>query len=205
MITPSTSRNEAEMTDNVLGSPDTWLDEHGAALYKYALMHTRDEHKAEEAVQETLLAALQSRDRFTGGASPRTWLIGILKHKIMDMFRRDVREVQLEPSDAEAYLDDEEVDALFVPNGHWQNKPSDWGNPEELLERGQLMIILQRCLDALPPRLARLFMLREVMEENSAHICQELAITPTNLWTMLYRARLGLRQCLDKSWVGNQG
>jgi len=193
------------MTDNVLGSPDTWLDEHGAALYKYALMHTRDEHKAEEAVQETLLAALQSRDRFTGGASPRTWLIGILKHKIMDMFRRDVREVQLEPSDAEAYLDDEEVDALFVPNGHWQNKPSDWGNPEELLERGQLMIILQRCLDALPPRLARLFMLREVMEENSAHICQELAITPTNLWTMLYRARLGLRQCLDKSWVGNQG
>jgi RNA polymerase sigma-70 factor (ECF subfamily) len=65
------------------------------------------------------------------------------------------------------------------------------------------MEILQRCLDALPPRLARLFMLREVMEEDSENICQELAITPTNLWTMLYRARLGLRQCLDRNWVGN--
>ncbi|MDP1904800.1 MAG: sigma-70 family RNA polymerase sigma factor [Pseudomonadota bacterium] len=195
------------MNENVLGSPDAWLDEHGAALYKYALVHTRDEHKAEEAVQETLLAALQARDRFSGGASARTWLIGILKHKIMDMFRHDAREVQLEdPDDAEDIDADTHphvTDAMFASDGHWHNRLSDWGNPEELLERGQFMAILQRCLDALPPRLARLFMLREVMEENSENICQELAITPTNLWTMLYRARLGLRQCLDRNWVGH--
>ncbi|OIO77788.1 MAG: hypothetical protein AUJ86_07525 [Hydrogenophilaceae bacterium CG1_02_62_390] len=187
------------MNKNTLGSPDTWLDEHGAALYKYALMHTRDEHKAEEAVQETLLAALESRDRFAGDASPRTWLIGILKHKVMDMFRHDAREVQLaDPDDAE----DAQVEDNFAANGHWRNMPSDWGNPEELLERGQFMTILQRCLDALPPRLSKLFMLREVMEEDTETICQDLAITPTNLWTMLYRARLGLRQCLDRNWVG---
>lgn len=185
------------------GAPELWLDQHGAALYKYALVHTRDEHKAEEAVQETLLAALQARDRYAGGASVRTWLIGILKHKIMDMFRRDAREMQLEAADAEASLDDDEVDAMFAPDGHWRHAPADWGNPEDLLERGQFMNILQRCLDALPPRLARLFMLREVMEEKTDNICQELAITPTNLWTMLYRARLGLRQCLDRNWVGN--
>jgi len=187
------------LNKNTLGSPDTWLDEHGAALYKYALMHTRDEHKAEEAVQETLLAALESRDRFAGDASPRTWLIGILKHKVMDMFRHDAREVQLaDPDDAE----DAQVEDNFAANGHWRNMPSDWGNPEELLERGQFMTILQRCLDALPPRLSKLFMLREVMEEDTETICQDLAITPTNLWTMLYRARLGLRQCLDRNWVG---
>ncbi|NCS64631.1 MAG: RNA polymerase subunit sigma [Hydrogenophilales bacterium CG03_land_8_20_14_0_80_62_28] len=162
-------------------------------------MHTRDEHKAEEAVQETLLAALESRDRFAGDASPRTWLIGILKHKVMDMFRHDAREVQLaDPDDAE----DAQVEDNFAANGHWRNMPSDWGNPEELLERGQFMTILQRCLDALPPRLSKLFMLREVMEEDTETICQDLAITPTNLWTMLYRARLGLRQCLDRNWVG---
>ena len=191
------------MTDNTLGSPDTWLDEHGAALYKYALIQTRDQHKAEEAVQETLLAALQGRDRYAGGASARTWLIGILKHKIIDMFRHDAREVQLESPDEETYLDEDEIDAMFIPDGHWCVKTAEWGNPEDLLERGQFMEILQRCLDALPPRLARLFMLREVMEEDSENICQELAITPTNLWTMLYRARLGLRQCLDRNWVGH--
>jgi len=197
------SPKEAELNANALGSPDTWLDEHGAALYKYALVHTRDAYKAEEAVQETLLAALQARDRFSGSASVRTWLIGILKHKIMDMFRHEAREVQLEDPDDAEEIDGNATDALFASDGHWRNRISDWGNPEELLERGQFMAILQRCLDALPPRLARLFMLREVMEENSENICQELAITPTNLWTMLYRARLGLRQCLDRNGVGN--
>ena len=191
------------MTDNALGSPDTWLDVHGAALYKYALVHTRDEHKAEEAVQETLLAALQGRNRYAGGASARTWLIGILKHKIMDMFRHDAREVQLDEADDLDDADEIRTEDNFAADGHWRNRLADWGNPEELLERGQFMTILQRCLDALPPRLARLFLLREVMEENTENICQELAITSTNLWTMLYRARLGLRQCLDRNWVGN--
>ncbi|MFA5082747.1 MAG: sigma-70 family RNA polymerase sigma factor [Hydrogenophilaceae bacterium] len=186
------------MTENALGTPDTWLDEHGAALYKYALVHTRDQHRAEEVVQETLLAALQAQDRYAGGASVRTWLIGILKHKIMDQFRRDAREVPLDDADEPDGASEEES---FDLTGHWRNAPSDWGNPEEMLERGQFMAILQRCLEVLPPRLARLFMLREVMEEDSENICQEMAITPTNLWTMLYRARMGLRQCLDRNWA----
>ncbi len=191
------------MNESALGSPDAWLDQHGAALYKYALVHTRDEYKAEEAVQETLLAALQARDRYAGGAAPRTWLIGILKHKIMDMFRHDAREVQLDEPDDLEEADEMRTEDNFASNGHWKNRLSDWGSPEELLERDQFMIILQRCLDTLPPRHARLFMLHAVMEESSENICQELAITPTNLWTMLYRARLGLRQCLDRNWVGN--
>lgn len=189
------------MNETVLSSPDTWLDEHGGALYKYALLHTRDEHKAEEAVQETLLAALQARERYGGGASVRTWLIGILKHKIMDMFRHDAREVALDEPDelaGEAALEDN-----FAPDGHWSLRLADWGDPERALEGSQFLAILQRCLEALPPRLARLFMLREVMEESTEIICKELAITPTNLWTMLHRGRLGLRQCLDRNWVGD--
>jgi RNA polymerase sigma-70 factor, ECF subfamily len=184
------------------GSPDAWLDEHGGALYRYALAQTRDPHQAEEAVQETLLAALQARDRFAGGASVRTWLIGILKHKVMDLFRRQAREVQLDdPDDLEA-PDGSSAEDDFEPSGHWRNRPADWGNPEEILERGQFMAILQRCLDALPERLSRLFWLREVMEEDTETICQDMTITPTNLWTMLYRARTGLRRCLDRNWVG---
>lgn len=189
------------MNENELSSPDTWLDEHGGALYKYALLHTRDEHKAEEAVQEALLAALQARDRYSGGASVRTWLIGILKHKIMDMFRHDARAVALDEPDEIA--EETALEDNFAPDGHWSQRLADWGDPVQALEGSQFLAILQRCLDALPPRLARLFMLREVMEESTEIICKELAITPTNLWTMLHRGRLGLRQCLERNWVGN--
>ncbi len=193
---------ETALRDHSIGSPGDWLQEHGTALYRFALVRLRDEHRAEEAVQETLLAALQAQNRYTGSASVRTWLTGILKHKIIDQFRHSAREASLEDSglqeeDCPACDDDEPFDS----RGHWREHLSDWGNPEATLERSELMAILQRCLDALPKRLARLFMLREVLEESTETICQELAITPTNVWTMLYRARLGLRQCLDQNGI----
>ncbi|MDA8095619.1 MAG: sigma-70 family RNA polymerase sigma factor [Betaproteobacteria bacterium] len=189
------------MNDGPAGMPESWLSEHGTALYRYALAQTRDEHRAEEVVQETLLAALESRSRFAGNASVRTWLISILKHKLIDLFRREARETPLDDPD-----DPEGTDALFDErfnaSGHWREQLAEWGNPEELLERNQFLEILQRCLDALPKRLARLFWLREVMEENTETVCQELSITPTNLWTMLYRTRLRLRECVDQNWAG---
>lgn len=172
-------------------------------MYRHAMALTRDPHKAEEAVQETLLAALQARERFSGGSSVRTWLIGILKHKVMDMFRQASREVELDASEDLADTDADDTSEQFAADGHWRNRPADWGTPDELLERSQFLAILQRCMDLLPDRLARLFWLREVMEEDTENICKELAITPTNLWTMLYRARMGLRQCLDRNWVGS--
>ena len=190
------------MNAHPAGTPEQWLTDHGTALYRYALARTRDKHQAEEAVQETLLAALESRARFSGASSVRTWLIGILKHKLLDQFRRGLREVPLDDPDDGEGLDDTLVESMFAPDGHWREPPGDWGSPEEILGRGQFMAVLQRCLEALPKRLARLFMLREVMEEETENICKELAITPTNLWTMLYRARMGLRQCLDRNWVG---
>ncbi len=183
-------------------SPENWVDEHGSALYSYALTRLRDSHQAEELVQETFLAALQARANFSGRSSLRTWLIGILKHKILDQFRRELREVSLEGLDGSSESGDSSADASFAADGHWASRPADWGDPEDELSQAQFLVILQACLDRLPPRLARLFMLREVLEEGTEEICKDLAITPTNLWTMLYRARLGLRHCLDKNWVG---
>lgn len=182
-------------------SPHQWLEEHGDALYRYAMRHTRDPHRAEDAVQETLLAALQSRDRFTGNASVRTWLIGILKYKIMDMFRRDAREVPLETTEEAGEDQESLMTELFNAADHWRDLPANWGKPEEVLQGQQFMHILRLCLETLSKPVARLFWLREVMEEDSESICKELAITPTNLWTMLYRARMGLRRCLEKNWV----
>lgn len=188
------------MNDNTNGAADQWLIEHGAVLYRYALMHLRDSHKAEEVVQETLLAALQARDRFSGAASVRTWLFGILKHKIIDQFRRDARDAPLDEPEAVADPDAGDEDN-FTEAGHWRNRPASWGNPEQMLESRQFWEILQRCLEYLPERQARLFMMRETMENSSEEICQELGITPTNLWTMLHRARLALRQCLEKNGI----
>jgi RNA polymerase sigma-70 factor (ECF subfamily) len=184
------------------GSPEKWLDEHGDVLYRYALLQFRDEHRAEEAVQETLVAALQSIEKFKGGSSVRTWLIGILKHKVLDQFRRESREAPWDEEASERAEGADLVEQSFVEDGHWSFDLGDWEQPEKALASGQFWDILQRCIDALPRRQARLFMLRELFEEKTEKICKELALTPTNLWTMLYRTRMALRKCLDRNWVG---
>jgi RNA polymerase sigma-70 factor, ECF subfamily len=191
------------LRDPGIEAPETWLEQHGNALYRFALIRLRDAEKAEEVVQDTLVAALQARARYNGDATVRTWLIGILKHKIIDQFRHEAREALVESSGLSSAEDDSFAEEdYFDARGHWREKLSEWGNPEDTLARGQMMAILQRCLDALPERLARLFMLREVMEESTGTICQEMAISETNVWTMLYRARMGLRKCLDHNGIG---
>ena len=166
-------------------------------LLRYALLQLRDPNLAEDVVQETLLAALEGRARFAGTASLKTWLTGILKHKIIDVIRRKSREQALAGDDAGAA-----VDSLFQDDGHWQQMPANWGNPEQALEDRKFWEAFELCTRLLPERSARVFMLREVMELTTEEICQELAITPTNLWVMLHRARLALRECLDIKWFG---
>lgn len=182
-------------------STDTqdWLAEHGDYLYRYALARLRDPHQAEDAVQETLLAALAGSG-FSGHASPRTWLTGILKHKIIDQFRRQQREVQLESPDDVA-TDDLGMDEFFQDDGHWAEAPQAWREPGNLLQQDQFLEVLQDCMDKLPKKLARIFLLREIEETDNEEICKELEISPTNAWVMLYRARMGLRKCLEIHWM----
>lgn len=177
-----------------------WLAEHGDYLYRYALARLRDPHLAEDAVQETLLAAL-SGSGFAGQASPRTWLTGILKHKIIDQFRRQQREVALESPD-EVSAEDPGMEEFFAEDGHWDEPPHAWREPGNLLQQNQFLEVLQECMDRLPTKLARIFLLREIEETDNEEICKELEITPTNAWVMLYRARMGLRKCLEMNWLG---
>lgn len=176
-----------------------WLTEHGDYLYRYALARLRDPHQAEDAVQETLLAALAGSG-FAGKASPRTWLTGILKHKIIDQFRRQQRETTLEDPD-EVAVDDAGMEDFFLDDGHWAEPPQAWREPGNLLQQNQFLEVLQACLDRLPKKLARIFLLREIEESDNEEICKELEISPTNAWVMLYRARMGLRKCLEMNWL----
>ena len=177
-----------------------WLVEHGDYLYRYALARVRDTHQAEDLVQETLIAAIQS-DSFSGKSAPRTWLTGILKHKIIDLMRRQVREQPLDHE--EALPDDPGMDEFFADDGHWEEKPGFWSVPEDELEQKQFFIILQQCMDRLPKKLAQIFLMREVHESDNEEICKELEISATNAWVMLYRARMGLRKCLELNWLDN--
>jgi len=187
-----------------------WLNEHGDYLYRFALARLRDPHQAEDVVQETLLAAIQS-PTFEGKSAARTWLTGILKHKIIDLMRKQVREQPVENlGDDSAYgsdsLPDEPgMDEFFAGDDrHWADKPLRWGMPDGDLEQKQFLTILQNCLDRLPKKLAMLFTLRDIQEEDNEKICKDLAITTTNAWVMLYRARMGLRKCLEINWLGHR-
>ncbi len=176
-----------------------WLNEHGDYLYRFALARLRDPHQAEDVVQETFIAAIKSPN-FAEQSSPRTWLTGILKHKIIDVIRKSVREVA-----ASNLMNDEDgnMDDFFDDTGHWADKPQAWDMPDNALEQKQFLAVLQTCMDKLPKKLAALFMLRDVQETDNEEICKELNITTTNAWVMLYRARMGIRKCLEINWLTN--
>jgi RNA polymerase sigma-70 factor (ECF subfamily) len=182
------------------------LDPHRGYLLRVARLQLRDEALAEDVVQETLLAALAGSG-FSGRSSLRTWLTGILKHKIVDAIRKKRREPTTASAfgDIESELDIEDLDAMFNERGGWNAKPADWGDPEAALDRRQFLDMMEICLERLPPNTARVFMMREVMELDTDEICKELAINANNLWVILYRARMALRQCLEKNWFAGNG
>jgi len=191
-LTPETSPSAAQAAA---------IERERAYLLRYARLQLRDPAQAEDAVQETLLAALEGAARFAGKSSLRTWLTGILKHKIIDHLRRSGREQPLAGADDDR-SEAEIVDALFVKDGHWREFPAQWGNPDAALENSRFWAAFELCTQRLPARTARVFMMREIMDMSTEEICKELEITATNCWVMLHRARLTLRECLELQWFG---
>ncbi len=178
------------------------FDAHRGYLLRVARLQLRNDEQAEDVVQDTLVAALQGAAGFSGKSSVKTWLTGILKHKIVDAIRRKTRRPEVTTLHEESRIDD--FDALFDEKGHWDNPPATWGNPEADLERREFFDIVQFCLEKLPPNTARVFMMREVMDLESDEICKELSITSTNLWVIMYRARMSLRECLEQHWFATR-
>ncbi len=162
-------------------------------LLRYATLQLRDAAAAEDAVQETLLAALAAETSFAGRSNLRTWLTGILKHKIVDTIRRASRE----PT-----LPEEDFDALFDERGHWIEMPQAWADPDAAFDQKAFFKVLEDCLRKLPAKTSRAFMLREHMGLETTEICKELSVTPTHVWVLLHRARLALRMCLELNWFG---
>ncbi len=187
-----------------LSDPERWVELHGDYLFKYALIRLRDPAKAEDAVQETFLAALKGGKSFQGKSAEKSWLVGVLKNKIYDHYRKSSRETSF--TDLEFYSDEESD--RFIPDGLFKDGwihelgPLEWKNDESTLDREDFWKTFHDCSGKLPKNVAAVFNLREVDGVESKEICSLLDISESNLWVMLHRARMALRRCLETNWFG---
>jgi len=179
-------------------SPETWLNDYGDLLYRYALLRVRSETNAEDLVQETLLSGIQSWEKFSGKSSVSTWLVGILKHKIIDHFRKHRHEFNSQPSDESA----EDILAYqFDKQGHWQVNLVEWQTPDSHINQQEFSAAFNHCISRLPQRMADLLFLRSI-ENVPMQECRDLLgfESDNQLWVTLSRTRVKLRQCLDSNW-----
>lgn len=179
--------------------PEQWVQTHADVLYRYALSRVGQSHLAEDLVQETLVAAMHSRRSFRGDSTERTWLIGILRHKLLDHFRAGRSRVSArfhEHDDGEDGLE-----TLFDAKGNWKQPPQSWApDASQGLENREFWAVFHNCMTALPLRARKAFTMKVLDDLASEDICKELNITTTNLWVVLHRARALLRVCLEKHW-----
>lgn len=174
---------------------EEWVDRYGDMLYRFALVRVKDQDVAEELVQTALMAALQSSKSFQGRSTEKSWLFGILKHKILDHFRQVKRQRTYEltsDDDSDPYED------AYDETGHWIHPPRKWAlEPEKAAENTELAHALAKCMNGLNDKFRTIFVMKEVEGLDSAEICKEFDIQPTNLWVILHRARNQLKKCLE--------
>lgn len=178
---------------------ERWFEEHGDGLYRFSLLRVNDSTLAEDLVQETFLAALQSRSSFKGQSPIRGWLLGIMKHKIADHFRKEGRFKEIKNE----YETEPEVKGQFGPfcwvKGYG---PKKWSNdPQETHLNKRFLSVVATCLKKLTPQQREVFVLREIEEYKSKEIENMLGITGNNIRVTLYRARVFLRSCIEKFWL----
>ncbi len=201
MTAKPTSETDSQEPPAPRDDASAWLEQHGDALYGYARARVGARDLAEDLVQETLLAALQASDRFASRSSVRTWLFSILRRKIVDLYRRGGAGRQ-SAGNGETLASPNREQAFFNGDDFWRNAPSSWKTPEQALLDDEFWNVLEGCLGGLPRGLAQAFMLRELDQVDAQELCAILGLTPGNLRVRLHRARLLLRDCLEKRWFG---
>lgn len=195
------------MIDNSKNSlkPEHWVDEYGDFLYSYAVTRVYSQEIAEDIIQETFYSAFKAKDKFQGKSNERTWLVSILKNKIIDYYRKKANNPELPDYDFE--LETEIEDSSFISKGafkgHWKDGkgPGDWHlSPINKLESEEFYQVLFRCLSFLPEKWAAAFTLKNMEDAESEIICKNLNISASNLWVIMHRARMQLRDCMEKNW-----
>jgi RNA polymerase sigma-70 factor (ECF subfamily) len=180
-------------------NPDKWVNLHADYLYNYAISRVNNHDLAKDLVQDTFFAGLKAMENFQGLASERTWLIAILKRKIIDYYRK----INSAKGKAEVkmnfYADGER-------EGEWieERVPSSWNNEiEKNIENEELSGALEKCISKLPEKYEMVFRMKTIQELETEDICKELDITSSNLWVIIHRARTQLRKCMEDNWFKN--
>jgi len=178
-----------------------WVDTHADYLFNFAIGQVRDPGIAEDLVQETFLAAVKGHGAFCLQSSERTWLVGILRHKIYDHLRRSCRERAVRVDSSPTLEDQDAWDQSVL----WlHDAAAECHSPVRRMELQEFREALELALGKLPPRLARVFQLYEIEEQPNRVVCDQLQISESNLWVMLHRARKQLRAELAGWWSGEQ-
>ena len=176
--------------------PERWVDTYGDYLYNYTIVRVNDHEIAQDLVSEAFLAGLKSKDNFKGDATERTWLISILKRKIIDYYRKSnsakgKAEVRVNYSDEDS-------------EGDWLEErvkdPFD-KTAEDQMENEELGLAILNCLGTLEDRQAKIFKMKTIEDYDTEAICNEFDITPSNLWVIIHRARKAMAGCLEKNWL----
>ena len=188
------------MNETTRLDPSTWVDRYGDTLFRYAMVSVRDATAAEDLVQETLLAGIKAIDSFAHRSSEKTWLVGILRHKIQDHFRH-VSKAHLS---IDEQPDPAQLNPEFDDDGGWSHPIGEWNAPEESLQRDQFWKTFDECLDELPENLRTSFALREIEGLESSALADVLNTTQNNVWVLLSRARQKLRRCLEHLWFAEK-
>jgi RNA polymerase sigma-70 factor (TIGR02943 family) len=205
---PSCARNQYQveleqplMSNDVVTEPEQWVDRHGDGLYRYALLRLRSPDLAADIVQETFADALRARNSFAGRSSEWAWLVGILRHKIID----HIRKVGRQPKSGRGERSKSESELAFDRRGEWRVGPAEWrSDPSLQLETVEFWDVIAGCLSRLPQSLADAFTLRELDGLEANEVQSILDISPANFWKRLHRARFLLRRCLESRWYGER-
>lgn len=176
-------------------NPNKWIDLYSDYLFNYTITRVNDREMAKDLVQDTFFAGLKSMKNFKGEATERTWLISILKRKIIDYYRK------INSNKGKA-----EVRMSFVSDEH----EGDWleervADPfdktaEDTLENSELGDAIYNCLSKLPEKQAAVFKMKTIEGMETETICNELNITASNLWVIIHRARIAMADCMEKTW-----
>ena len=173
-----------------------WVEDFTRELFLWALHKVSDAELAQDLVQDTFLAAAEKIEKFKGESSPKTWLFSILNHKIIDYYRKKINQ--------SVSFENQSIATFFDANGNWQEskRPGQWKEDDErnILDDYEFQMVLKKCLEALPDKWNIAVKLKYLTDKNADEICQELGVTPSNFWQIIHRAKLQLRDCVDRNW-----
>ena len=175
-----------------------WVETYTKEMYSWAFHKVSDTELAKDLVQDTFLAAVEKIQSFKGDSSPKTWLFSILNHIIVDYYRKKIN--------LPTNIENQSLSSIFDEEGSWKTdkRPKDWdGDETELLDNLEFRAILDNCLGELPEKWNASIKLKYLLNQNGDEICQELSITPTNLWQIIHRAKVQLRECVENNWFKN--